>query len=81
MRNDIWDKEFLDSKNYKEIMEELKDNIKLTQNLVLDFYDILECDEKLKITKFNLSRNQGIQKRKNKKKNKRKSSNDFQQVF
>ena len=81
VRNDIWDKEFLDSKNYEEIMEELKDNIKLTQNYVLDFYDILECDEKLKITKFNLSRKQGIQKRKNKKKNKRKSSNDFQQVF
>ena len=80
-RNDIWDKEFLDSKNYEEIMEELQDNIKLTQNYVLDFYDILECDEKLKITKINLPKNQGIQKRKNKKKNKRKSSDDFLQVF
>ena len=81
-RNEIWDKEFLDYKNYDEIFKELTDNINLTQNYILDFYNILNCDEKLKIMKNNLSRNQGIQKRKEKKKKKKNYlDDDFQQEF
>ena len=82
VRNEIWDKEFLDSNNHDEIFKELSDNIYLKQNYILDFYDILNCDEKLKIAKNNLSRNLNIQKRKEKKKKKKKSiDDDFQQEF
>ena len=81
-RNEIWDKKFLDSKNHDEIFQELTDNIDLTQNYILDFYNILNCDEKLKIMKNNLSRNLDIHKRKEKKKRKKKSQeDDFQQEF
>ena len=75
-RTEIWDKEFFDSKNHDEIMKELTDNIYLTQNYILDFYNILNCDEKLKIMKNNLSRSLDIQKRKDKKKKKKKSEYD-----
>ena len=82
VRKELWDKEFLDSDNHDEIFKELGDNIKLTQNYILDFYDILNCDEKLKIAKNNLSGNLSIQRRKDKKKKKKKSTDDdFQQEF
>lgn len=72
----------MDSNNRDEIFKELGDNIKLTQNYILDFYDILNCDEKLKIAKNDLSGNLSIQRRKDKKKKKKKSiDDDFQQEF
>ena len=78
LRKELWDKEFLDSNNHDEIFKELGDNINLTQNYILDFYDILNCDEKLKIAKNN-------SKRKDKKKKKKKSIDDdyddFRQEF
>ena len=71
----------MDSKNHDEIFKELTDNIYLTQNYILDFYNILNCDEKLKIMKNNLSRSLDIQKRKDKKKKKKKSEYDDDDDF
>ena len=73
-RSDIWDNEFLNSNNYEQIITELKNKkifMDLKLQFILDFYNILECDEKLKISKENIIQNVNVRHgKKNKKKKK-----------
>ena len=50
-RSDLWDKNFFESNDFKNIIENLKNNIKIIQDYCYEFYLLMDCKEKLEVRK------------------------------
>ena len=46
----MWDKNFFESNDFNKVLEDLKNNIKITQDYCYDFYLLMDCKEKLEVS-------------------------------
>ena len=46
----MWDKNFFESNDFNKVLEDLKNNINITQDYCYEFYLLMDCKEKLEVS-------------------------------